>query len=129
MRRILEDETQTTCLNNIHPAIIVVTAVTTETYPWIAALAPLSTLPKLVLPIFSRSFPDMPLDVSSTAGSTVAVFMSFVKAVVENVISLSSTSGLPLMKTRAKPGAGTRIWQVLDAWSQGTVTTSRSPLR
>ena len=54
------------------------------------------------------ALPDMPLDVANTSGSTVAVLISFVKAVVSKVISLSSTVGSLLMKTKANPGAGTR---------------------
>ena len=72
--------------------------------------------PGLVPPSCSRSFPLMPWAVARTLESTVTVFFVFVFAVVGNVAALSWA--LPACcaesdtKTRAAPGAGTRIEQV-----------------
>jgi hypothetical protein len=74
-----------------------------------APLLPLLVLPSLLF------IPLCPFDVASTEGSTVAVFWVFVYADVEKVVEAAPLVSVdwPVRNTRANPGAGTGIWQVL----------------
>ena len=75
--------------------------------------------------------PLFPFDVASTAGSTVAVFLYFVTAVVANVAVLAgslSRAASSLMNTSANPGAGTRTRHTLFAVSHGTSSRCSEPL-
>jgi hypothetical protein len=91
-------------------------------------LTPASLFPLLVLPFLSRSFPEWPLLVAKTDGSTVAVLWVFVLAVVAKVIarpplicppptagscipSGMEPVGSPLRKTRTAEGALTLMGQ------------------
>lgn len=88
------------------------------------------TLPGLVLPIFSRSDPECPLEVAKTAELTDIVLTVFVTTVVGKDVTLAGTAGssaTSATKTRAKPGAGTVILQLFATWSQVTVSISKSP--
>lgn len=82
----------------------------------------------LVLPRYVWLLKRHPLLVASTAWSIVTVFLVFVTAVVAKVWGswVDSSKAVSLRNTRAKPGAGTRIWQTLFA--QLTVWTLNSPL-
>lgn len=74
--------------------------------PTASLLEPFDVLP------MNRSFPLCPLDVSRTDSSTVAVFMTFVSAVVAYVcvaVAAELSTAVSEMKTSAKPGAGTWI--------------------
>ena len=84
----------------------------------------------LVLYLDLPAHPLCPLLVASTLGSIVAVLAFFVIVVVENVSGswgVASENAVSVKKTRAKPGAGTWIWQVLLA--QLIVWTFRFPAR
>ena len=84
----------------------------------------------LVLYLDISVHPLCPLLVASTIGSTVAVFTVFVIDDVENVSGswgVASESAVSEKKTRAKPGAGTWIWQTL--LEQSIVWTFKFPER
>lgn len=118
------------------PTLIAPSAIARPAKTMTAGLAaPAGSAPAVLLLVFANaraSKPPWPLDVASTAASTVAVFPVFVTAVVANVCGLcgvATSSALSLRKTRANAGAGTVIWQVLAVVSQATVWISRAPER
>lgn len=85
-------------------------------------------LPLLVLPTWSFMF-VCPLLVASTLPSTVAVLVSFVLAVVANVVEAAPAVSVlsDVKKTKAKPGAGTVTGHALFATSQLTIWNSSWP--
>lgn len=131
------------------PASSAARAATLGTMPTVRLAPPV--LPLLVLPR-RRSGPPWPLEVSSAAGSMVAVFsyrqayvsmfiprtscrkghtvrVTAVVAYVIVVDGAESAMASSDMNTNAKPGAGTLMLHTFAFWSQGTVSMVSSPLK